>query len=176
MNRDSLRCPSAIAMTCSLHVVALVCATVITCGCSLAAPTYQPTDYEKIMGPIHAAKSDAASAQEKVAPAEEAYVDCFTGYALDHSQSDATATEISEAATVTCWPRLDLLRATYYEARSKAARAAELERGMMRPDIAAEVDADIKRTEQLARGKALDLVVRARTPRDNATPVIQQAN
>jgi hypothetical protein len=117
------------------------------------------------MGPIADAKAKSAAAQQAISPAEEAYVSCFVQYAVDHSLAVATATEVSEAATVACWPQLDQLRGVYFDARSKAARVAELERGTMRPDIASAVDADIRRIEQLARGKALDLVVRSRTPK-----------
>jgi hypothetical protein len=122
------------------------------------------------MGPIAEAKGEAEAAARKIPPAEEAYVNCFVGYAVEHSQAAATATEVSEAATVACWPQLDHLRVVYYDARSKAARVAELERGTLRPDVSAGVDLDLKRIEQLARGKALDVVVRARTPATTSFP------
>jgi hypothetical protein len=123
-----------------------------------------------VMGPITEAKASAEAAKQQVPLAEEAYVDCFVAYAIAHSQAAATATEISEAATVACWSHLDHLRSVYYDARSKAARVAELERGTLRPDIAAGVDSDIKRLERMARSKALDVVVRARTPQQDQLP------
>lgn len=155
---------------------AAICfASALVVACSLFNPPYEPTPYESAMGPIAAAKSELEVARTEVTPAEEAYVRCFVGYALDHSQAAATATEVSEAATVACWPQLDHLRAVYFRARDKAARVAELERGTMRPDIAREVDQDMRRTEQMARGKALDLIIRSRTPTaPESTPTVDR--
>ena len=155
----------------AIRLIAVFIASLVAIGCSLFAEPHVPQEYELTNGPIAAAKRELAAAQAATNPTQESYVQCFVEYAVGHSQAVATATEISEAATVACWPQLDHLRGIHYTARTSAARVAQLERGTQWPaDIAGDVDREVRKTEALARGKALDIVVRKRTPNSDRLP------
>jgi hypothetical protein len=148
--------------------------TGVIAACSLLQPSDEEWAARRAALPpstteatVQRAELMKSEAEIQLDPAIGALYECMLGYANDHALAVATPSEIAEASTVACDNQQDDLELAIQIYGYADARAALVARGTQMPtrdDLVATADRLVHATVEDARKRALDIIVRARSP------------